>query len=143
MPAMPIELILMRQWSLHLATPVLIVDTQDHLVFLNDAAQALIGVGAVGLLGRPLSELAVAWGVHDHATDLPLDDAQLAVSTLASNRGPKHIRLRFQQADGGQRIVDMTALPLEGQGERDVHADTSPRGAILGAALLFWEVEES
>jgi hypothetical protein len=45
--------------------------------------------------------------------------------------GISHRRIRFKALDGVQRIVEITALPLEGQG-----------GYWLGSVAIFWEAHE-
>jgi PAS domain-containing protein len=140
---MPIELILTRQWALHLATPVIVVDQDDRVAFVNDAALQLIGRERDELIHKPTQWLAEVLQVRDARTGGQLNDNQLRVSSLGRNSGPRHARLLYRASNGREKRIDLTSLPLEGQGERPSAEDPALRGMTLGAALLFWEVHES
>jgi len=140
---MPIELILTRQWSLHLATPVIVVDQDDRVAFVNDAALLLIGRDRDELINQPTQWLAEVLHVRDAHTGDVLDDSQLRVTSLGRDSGPRHARLLYRAPNGRAQRIDLTSLPLEGQGERPSAEDRALRGMTLGAALLFWEVHES
>jgi hypothetical protein len=124
-----VELILMRRWASYITLPVFFAGVDGKLLYFNDAAAAL--------LGRPF----------DVAGDMPVDrlDALFATATedgqpLASDdlpihvalmhRVPCHRRFRIAALDGVSRLLDVTALPIEGQG-----------GRFLGAMTVFWEVK--
>jgi len=128
MAQQPIELILLKQWATHIATPVWIMDVEGNLVFYNEPAE--------GLLGRRFDE---AGELHaDELADLfvtsdlkgaPVESKELPVVVALTERHPAHGELRIQTLDTGEwRQIEVTAIPIEGQGARH-----------LGAFAVFWE----
>ncbi len=129
MAQQPIELILLKQWAMHIATPVWLMDVEGNLVFYNEPAEAI--------LGRRFDE---AGEIHADAladlfetTDLdgaPVPSKELPVVVALTEHHPAHRRLRIRQLGTGESLdIEATAIPIEGQG-----------GLHFGVMALFWEI---
>ncbi len=124
----PIELILLKQWATHIAMPVWIMDVEGNLVFYNEPAEGLLGKRfdeAGELHADELADLFVTTGVDG----APIANKELPVVVALTEHHPAHAELRIQTLDGESRQIEVTAIPIEGQGERH-----------LGAFAVFWEV---
>jgi PAS domain S-box-containing protein len=123
----PIELILFRQLATSLAVPVFLVDDRGDLVYLNEAAEALLGIRLDELDSLPFETWTAAFqprtaeGVAEPASSLPLVRA-------LTDRRPTHGPLVITGRDGQQHTIEITAFPLEGG-----------RGRLIGAVAMFWE----
>lgn len=121
-----IELILFRQMAASLAVPVFLVDAEGELVFLNEPAEALLGI-RFDEMDRMSMESWVA-AVRPRSLDgtpLVAEDAPLRRALL---RGiPGHQPILVAAVDGTDRTIQVTAFPLLGQG-----------GRLLGAVAMFW-----
>lgn len=124
----PIELILIKHWASYVTIPILIADAAGTLIFYNQPAEAI--------LGRSFDEAG-----EINATDLekvfvtqdldgsPLPSEELPLVRSLVERVPSHRTIRIRALDGPWRTIDVTALPIIGQGDRQ-----------LGAFAAFWEV---
>lgn len=124
----PIELILIKHWASYVTIPILIADAAGTLIFYNQPAEAI--------LGRSFDEAG-----EINATDLekvfvtqdldgsPLPSEELPLVRSLVERVPSHRTIRIRALDGPWRTIDVTALPIIGQGDR-----------LLGAFSTFWEV---
>ena len=125
----PIEIILLRQWASHMATPIWIAGTRGELLYYNESAEGLLGrrfdeAGQMRLRDLPkIFETTTPEGKPILEADLPLGKA-------LRERQPAHLRVRITALDGKSRLLDITAVPLLVQG-----------GAYLGALAMFWEPE--
>ncbi len=130
MPQQPVELILFRQLAGYLSVPVFI-GSDESLVFYNEAAEPLVGrpYSQVGTI--MLDDINTMFQVTDEAGE-PVPPDKLPLTIAVREHRPVHTRLRGKALDGSPRHVELTALPLQGQG-----------GRWLGAAALFWEVTGS
>jgi PAS domain-containing protein len=124
----PIELILLRQWATYIAIPVWLMDTDGNLVFYNEPAEGILGQRfdeAGEINAEEIADLFVP-------TDLdgePVPAQELPVVVALAEHHPAHKALRIQPLDAGDpRQIEVTAIPIEGQG-----------GRHLGAMALFWE----
>ena len=123
----PIEIILLRQWASHMATPIWIAGTRGELLYYNEPAEKLLGrrfdeAGPMRLKDLPkIFETTTPEGIPISENDLPLGKA-------LRERQPAHLRVRITALDGKSRLLDITAVPLLVQG-----------GAYLGAMAMFWE----
>jgi PAS domain S-box-containing protein len=126
----PVEMILLRQLASYLAIPMWMMDDTGNLIYYNEAAEGLLGVRFDDVGPITSENLVGAWQVTRlDGSDLPEYD--FPVVTALSKRKPAHRAIRFQGMDGVWRAVEVTALPIEGQGER-----------FLGVLATFWEVED-
>jgi PAS domain S-box-containing protein len=130
MAQQPIELILFRQLATLLAVPVFLVDDQGDLVYLNEPAEALLGIRLDELDHMPFETWTEAFrprtpdGAVEQIEALPLVRA-------VTDRKPAHGPLLITGRDGREHAIEVTAFPLEGG-----------RGRILGAVAMFWERTE-
>ena len=122
-----VELILVRQLASYLATPIFVVDGIGTLLFYNEAAEEILG-----LRYDETGEMAVEeWSTRFTPTDdedRPLPPERLPLVQTMSSRLPAHGSFWITGADGARRRLSVTALPVIGQGARD-----------LGSIALFWE----
>jgi PAS domain-containing protein len=123
-----IELILLKQWATHIATPVWITDLEGNLVFYNEPAEHLLGKRfdeAGELHADELADLFVTTGLDGE----PVANKELPVVVALTEHQPAHGELRIKTLDTGEwRQIQVTAIPIEGHG-----------GRHLGAFALFWE----
>jgi PAS domain-containing protein len=126
-----IELILIRQLADYLATPIFVVDPHGDLIYYNEPAERLIG--------RPFDQSSQMtfdeWStVFDprraDGSEVPPDGLPLA--RALRDHLPAHDSLGIVGLDGATRFIEVTAMPLEGQG-----------GRHLGAVAIFWTQDGS
>jgi PAS domain-containing protein len=126
----PIEVILMRQLASYLPIPIFLVDADGTLLFYNEPAESLLGrrfdeagemnLGVWSTIFLPTDE---------HGAPLPPDDVPLVVALR--ERRPIHSTIGFTGLDGVKNRIELTAFPLEGQGDRH-----------LGAVAMFWPAQK-
>jgi PAS domain-containing protein len=122
-----IELILFRQLATSLAVPVFLVDDRGDLVFLNEAAEGLLGVRFDDLDQLTFERWSTMFRPRSpDGKAMPPEELPLAVAVL--ERRPAHGTLRITGSDGVERTIEVTAFPLEGG-----------RARLLGAVAMFWE----
>lgn len=124
----PIEIILLRQWASDMAIPMWIADPEGNLVYCNEPAESITGVHFAADGDVPVETHAVRFDVSD-LDGSPLMTEDLPISIALSKQIPAHRAMRIRGLDGVWRNIEVTALPLLGQG-----------GRHLGALATFWEV---
>ena len=130
MPQEALELILTRQWASYLATPVWVMDSDENLVYCNEAAEAVLGLRLDEAGPTPLAALPNIFQIT--ALDgLPLDAHSIPVGIALRKRKASHLPLRWRAQDGFWRKGEVTAFPLEGTA-----------GRFLGAVAIFWEMQQ-
>ncbi len=129
MPQQAIELILMRQCASYLAMPIWLMGSDGQLLFYNEPAESILGKSfdeAGEMPGEALSRM-----FQTTAEDgSPLDSDDLPMNIALRKRRPAHLPFRIRGLDGVWRRIEVTAFPIEGQGDRH-----------LGAVAIFWEIE--
>ncbi|HXG26876.1 MAG TPA: PAS domain-containing protein [Candidatus Binatia bacterium] len=129
MAQMPVELILFRQLATSLAVPVVLVDERSDIIFINEAAERVLGVRLEELDALPYATWTTAFRPRNHdGTQVPADELPLVKAVR--DRRPAHGPLVIYGADGVERTIEVTAFPLEGG-----------RGRLLGGVAMFWESE--
>lgn len=120
-------LILARELSSNLATPVFVVDADGTLVFYNEAAE--------GILGAPFEEVGELtrdqWAgmfFPESADGTALSPEQVPLTRALDERHPTHARIRITGRDGIRRTIAVTAFPLLVGGAE-----------FAGAVAIFWE----
>lgn len=122
-----LEMILLRQLTSYLATPIFIVDPDGDLVYFNEPAEQI--------LGRPFDSTDPMtlddWA--DQFRPVTVDGGPLVADELplvqAVRRGrPAQMDFRITGLDGATRTLAVTAFPLIGLHDRH-----------LGAVAIFWE----
>ena len=122
-----VELILLRQVASYLATPVFLVDLEGNLLFYNEPAEPILGKRYEEWGELPLAEWATIWEpTDDEGNVLPPDDLPLVVAVR--QRRPALGSFHIVGLDGVERHLTVAALPVVGQGDRD-----------LGSIAYFWE----
>lgn len=122
-----IELILFRQLATSLAVPVFLVDEAGDLVFLNEAAEDLLGIRFDDIDEMPFEQWTTGFQARTaEGTLLPPEETPLV--RALQQRSPTHQGLHITGADGVDRALEVTAFPLEGG-----------RGRLIGAVAMFWE----
>jgi PAS domain-containing protein len=121
------EMILLRQLTSCLATPMFIVDPDGNLVYFNEPAEQI--------LGRPFDTTdpmtLEQWA--DAFRPVTVDGGPLVADELplvqAVRRGrPAQMDFRITGLDGAPHTLAVTAFPLIGLHDRH-----------LGAVAIFWE----
>lgn len=122
-----IELILFRQLATSLAVPVFLVDDHGDLIFLNEAAEGLLGMRFDDLDDLPFDRWTTMFAARSREGKA-LKPESLPLAEAVLHRRPAHGALTITGRDGVDRHIEVTAFPLEGG-----------RGRLLGAVAMFWE----
>jgi PAS domain-containing protein len=130
MPAEEIELILTRQLANYLSMPIFIVGMDGDLLFYNEAAGELVGRPYDEAGNLSLSQLETTFHTMNEDGS-PLGENDLPVTIALRQGKPAHRHIRYRGLDGVERVIEVTAFPLNG------HA-----GRRLGAVAIFWESEQ-
>lgn len=124
-------LILARDFSSRLATPVFLVDAQGSVIYFNEAAERVLGRRFTDGAGMEAAEWSTAFAPTDDDGDpIELQDLPLGVAIL--QRRPDHRMMRVRSLDATDRRIEVTAFPLF------AHEDE-----CLGAIAIFWEIPET
>jgi PAS domain-containing protein len=127
MAQLPVELILVRQLAHGLAVPTFVVDAAGDLVFVNEAAEALLGLDFEYAGQVSFADWTTAFASRTKGRERA-DPAKHPLAVAIRKRTPVHGPLRIVGRDGVLRSLVVTALPLEGS-----------RGQLLGGLAMFWE----
>jgi PAS domain-containing protein len=128
---MEVELILMRQLASHLMMPIFLYGPDEQLLYFNEAAEKLIGISFDDAMPMPPDRLAALFRTRtEEGKRMASEDLPIVIALR--ERRPAHQPVRFRSLDGVSRTIEVTALPLEGQGGRQ-----------LGAVAIFWEREDA
>ncbi len=120
-------LILARDMAARLATPMFIVDAVGTLVFFNEAAETLLGQTFADIGEVPADHWAETFrSVESDGTPIAREDLPIGIALLEGH--PAHRELDLIAADGVQRRLAATAIPLQRHPTETV-----------GAVALFWE----
>lgn len=120
-------MILLRQAASYLTVPIWIMDASGNLLYYNEPAEKLLGVRFDDAGPLHAEQLADLFRVTD-PDGTPMPDEAMPVVKALLNRTPSHGMLRFLSLDETWREIEVSALPLEGQG-----------GRFLGVFASFWE----
>ena len=126
----PVEIILTRQLADSLSMPVMVVDAAGVLIFYNEAAHKLLGRAFEEADEASIREISSAIRTTDEA-GMAMDGADLPLVRALREGRPCHGRLRITGLDGVKRLIEVTAMPLVGQGSR-----------LLGARAIFGELDQ-
>jgi PAS domain S-box-containing protein len=125
----PLEMIILRQLASYLTIPMWMMDASGDLIFYNEPAEELLGVRFDDVGPIRAEQLVGMWQVTDLEGEL-LPEVDFPVVAALTRQVAGHRAVRFQGKDGAWRAVEVTAIPIEGQGKR-----------FLGVLATFWEVE--
>ena len=126
----PIEIILARQWAATMSHPIWITDAEGNLLFYNEAAEAVLGVRFDEAGEMPAEQLDELFETSS-LDGAPLPAEQLPLLRALSDWRPAHGPIRICGYDQVWREIEVTAIPLVGDGDRR-----------LGALAMFWELEQ-
>lgn len=123
----PIELILVRHLASSLTIPLFLVDPDGTMVFFNEPAEQVLGRRYDEAGEMSFGEWTTIFAVRDERGE-PLDIDELPLVRALRARRPAHARFDITGLDGAPRTIEVSAFPLEAEGQRQ-----------LGAVALFWE----
>lgn len=125
-----VEMILLRQAASYLTLPIWMMDREGNLLYYNEPAEALLGVTFDDAGPLHADQLTTMFRVTD-LEGTPLPDVELPVVTALVKQRPAHRMVKFCGLDKVWRIVEISAMPVVGQG-----------GRFLGVFATFWESED-
>src|SRR5438128_9479638 len=110
----PVEVILARGFTSHLATPAFLVDSAGNLIFFNEPAGELLGMAfeEAGAMGPE------EWGGRFDPKALdgrPLAPEELPLSIALNESRPAHLPMQISSARGDRHEIEVTAFPVVGR----------------------------
>jgi PAS domain-containing protein len=105
-------LILAREFASNLATPTIIIDDRGWLVFFNEAAEETLQVTFAETGEMPVDEFSSRYAPRSLAGAEPVPFEQRPAGIALYERRAAHERLKITSADGVEREVGITAIPL-------------------------------
>jgi hypothetical protein len=124
-----LPLILARELSANLATPIFLLDAAGMLAFYNDAAELMLGRAHAELGRVTADEFGAMLELADvDGTPLRRRDSPAGVAFIS--REPAHRRLVATTLDGRRETFECTAYPLFGSTD-EMH----------GVLALFWKAK--
>jgi PAS domain-containing protein len=120
-------LILARELASNLATPTLISDDRGWLVFYNEAAEDVVGRPFPEVGEVPLEDWLAQFSPRSVESDEPLPFDERPTGIALHERRAAHKRYQVTSADGVDREISVTSVPLF------AHADE-----FVGSMTIFW-----
>ena len=108
--------------------PILIVDTDETLIYYNESAEEILGQHFDETGEMPVDQWTGLFAVADEARRTIATEDRPMMLALA-DRKPNSRTLWMRGGNREWRHVNITALPLMGVG-----------GQFLGALMIFWEI---
>jgi PAS domain-containing protein len=128
--ALPIQIILIRQLAGYLGVPLLLVDPKGDLLFYNEPAETMLGRRFEETGPMPATVWSTVFApVDEQGQSISPED--LPLMRALTTRRPAHKRLYFHGLNGVRRHIEASSIPIVGL-----------QGEFLGAAGLYWEIEE-
>jgi two-component system nitrogen regulation sensor histidine kinase GlnL len=144
----------------HLATSVLLLDHESHIVYANPAAEVLFATSTNQMNGFPLSQvfpgcdMLVSTVENAIASNSPFREHEFPITTLRQNSlavtctatpvdlPPVRLVLEFQQMDQQLRIAREERMLIQQQANAELlrnlaHEIRNPLGGLRGAAQLL------
>jgi PAS domain S-box-containing protein len=119
-------LILARELASNLATPTLIADAEGTLVFYNEAAEEITGLPFAEAGEMPIDDWTTSFEPRTPTGErLPAENRPTRIAL--DEQRPTHQSFRVTSADGVERSVAVTALPLFAHSEE-----------FVGILAIFW-----
>jgi len=119
-------LILARAFASNLSTPTLLTDADGNLVFYNEAAEAVLGRRLSEIGEVPVDEWIMAFEPRTAEAE-PLPPERRPDRIALDERRPAHLRFVVTSADGVEREIEVSAVPLF------AHTDE-----FVGVIVFFW-----
>jgi PAS domain-containing protein len=121
----PVEIIMARGFVSNLVTPAFLVGSDGALVFYNDGAADLLGVGFEEAGPMPAREWASRFNPTGRDGErLPLEQLPLVIALTEAR--PAHREMQIKSATGEPRMIEVTAFPVVGH------------DGLSGAVAIFW-----
>jgi PAS domain-containing protein len=121
-------LILAREFSANLATPVFVVDPSGTLVFYNEPAEKILGQSYAEAGPLRMEQWAGTLYGPEDLDGRPLPSEGMPLAMALNERRPAHRRFRVTGLDGVKRTIEVTAFPLFARADE-----------FVGAVAIFWE----
>jgi PAS domain-containing protein len=123
-----IQLILARQLASCIATPILLVDDQNALIYYNEPAEAIFNQRFDETGEMPAAEWTTRFAaVDDDRNPIPEKDRPMMRALVECVPVSKTMWLR--SSNGDWRHLHVTAIPLVGE-----------KGLLFGAMSIFWTI---
>lgn len=123
-----IQLILARQLASCVATPILLVDEENALIYYNEPAEAIFSQRFDETGEMPAAEWTSRFAAHDEDRNpIPPDDRPMKRAIVEGC--PVAQTMWLQSANGAWLHLRITAIPLLGE-----------KGALCGAMSIFWAI---
>jgi PAS domain-containing protein len=121
----PVEIIMARGFVSNITTPAFLVDSDGTLVFYNEAAGDLLGVGFEESGPLPARDWASRFEpVGRDGRRLPFEQLPLVIALTEARAA--HREMQIKSATGEPRDIAVTAFPVVGQDGQS------------GAIAIFW-----
>jgi PAS domain-containing protein len=128
--ALPIQIILIRQLAGYLSVPLFLVDPKGDLLFYNEPAEVILGQRFEETGAMPAETWSKAFTPVDEQGQ-PMSPEDLPLMIALSTQRPAQKRMYIRGLNGIPRHIEVVSIPIVGL-----------QGEFLGAAALFWEIEE-
>ncbi len=120
-------MILLKHWASYVATPIWITDSAGNLTFYNEPAEPILG-RRFDEAGEIAADRLAEVFVTSDPDGSPIPSEELPLVVALTQQIPSHRKIRISALDGSFRLIEVTAIPIVGQG-----------GRHLGAMAAFWE----
>ena len=123
-------MVLLRQLASYLTIPIWMMDLEGNLIYYNEPAEKLLGVTFDDVGPLHADQLTTMFMVTDLEGE-SMPDVEVPVVAALVKQKPAHSKIRFCGFDQVWREVEVSAIPVEGQG-----------GRFLGVFATFWESDD-
>jgi hypothetical protein len=126
--AKSIQIILARQLASGIATPVLLVDAQNALIYYNEPAEAVFNQRFDETGEMPASEWTSRFTAVDEDRN-PIPPTERPMGRVLAECAPVSRTMWMRVSGGDWRHLNVTAFPLVGE-----------KGQLFGAMSIFWAI---
>jgi PAS domain-containing protein len=125
-----LQLIMARELSETIASPVFLVDAQGVLVYYNEPAEEILGLRYAEAGPLKPDEWGTKWK-PEYLDGTPITLEKLPLTIAIAQRRPAHMPFRITGIDGKKRTIEATAFPLMARADE-----------YVGAVAIFWESKD-
>lgn len=130
MPQRDLVLILAKDLADKLASAAFVVDREGTLVYFNERCSEILGRTFAEIGEMKMEEWSTRFSpTTPQGSPIPPED--LALVRAIDEHEPAHEKIRIQSADGTNRHIAVTAVPLFSRNDE-----------FVGAMAVFWEHSE-
>ena len=123
-----IQIILARQLASCIATPVLLVDAQNALIYYNEPAEAIFNLRFDETGEMPAAEWTTRFAAVDDDRN-PIAPEDRPMMRALAECCPISQTMWLRGSNGNWQHLCITAIPLVGE-----------RGLLFGAMSVFWAI---